>query len=135
MIIQQIPGVLVTEWKDEVKAMFDTWSNYAITVDQFREAILEKGVAHARSHGGRAWVVDSQRAEGAFPQDLQKVIEAEVFKTFASIGIKYFITIKSDSAITNMSIKRYSAHAGPHGLQLVEVPSQSKAIEWLNEHP
>lgn len=133
-IIHQIPGVLTVEWNEEVKAMFDTWSNYTITADQFREAILSKGVAYAKSHGGRAWVMDAQQAKGAFPQLVQKLIETEVFKAFANIGVQYFITIKSDSAITNMSISRYTAHVGPCGIQLVEVPSQSKAIEWLKQH-
>ena len=134
MIVHEIPGVVVVEWNDEVKATFDTWSSYMITVPQFREAILEKGVANARMRGGRAWVMDAQKAKGAFPQDLQALIEAEVFKTFAAIGIKYFLTIKSASTITNMAISRYTAHLGPNGIQMVEVPSREKAIEWLKTH-
>lgn len=134
MLIHQIPGVLTVEWNNEVKAMFDTWSNYMIKVEQFREAILEKGVAYARAHGGRAWVVDSSKAKGAMPQEVQALIEKEVFKTFAAIGVKYFITIKSSSAITNMAISRYTAHVGPNGLQMVEVPDASQAVAWLKEH-
>jgi len=99
-----------------------------IKVAQFREAILEKGVAYARAHGGRAWVMDASKAKGAFPQDVQELIEREVFKTFAAIGVKYFLTIKSESALTNMSINRYAAHMGPCGIQMVEVPSAAMAI-------
>lgn len=135
MIVHEIPGVLTVEWNDEVKATFDTWSTYMISVSQFREAILEKGLTNARLHGGRAWVMDATKAKGAFPQEVQKLIETEVFKAFAAAGIKYFITIKSAaSAITNMSIKSYSAHIGPHGIQLVELPDRGKAIAWLREH-
>jgi hypothetical protein len=68
------------------------------------------------------------------PAEVQKLIETEVFKTFKSIGVKYFITIKSGSAITNMSIGTYSAHVGPAGIQLVEIPDKDKAIAWLKEH-
>jgi hypothetical protein len=79
--------------------------------------------------------MDATKARGAFPQDVQKLIETEVFKAFAAIGIKYFITIKSASTVTNMSIKSFTAHLGPCGIQMVEVPDQDKAIAWLKEHP
>ena len=135
MKVFEIPGTLLVEWNDEVKATIDTWTNYVIKVEQFREAILQKGVANARANGGRAWVMDASKAKGAFPAEVQKLIEAEVFKTFAKIGVKYFLTVKSASAITNMSIKNYTTHIGPSGLQMVEVPDVSKAIAWLKEHP
>ncbi|HZW95640.1 MAG TPA: hypothetical protein VFF64_22000 [Candidatus Eremiobacteraceae bacterium] len=136
MIVHEIPGTLLVEWNDEVRAMVDTWSAYRITVPQFREAILNKGLGYAKTHRGRAWVMDGTRAKGAMPEDVQKLIEAEVFKAFAANGIKYFITIKSTaSAVANMSIKSFAAHAGPCGIQLVEVPDQDKAIAWLREHP
>jgi hypothetical protein len=135
MLVHEIPGVLLVEWNDDVRAMVDTWSNYAIKVPQFREAILNKGVAYAKAHGGRAWVMDATKAKGALPQDVQKLIETEVFKIFAAIGIKYFITIKSASALTNMAIKSFTAHLGPCGLQMVEVPDVNHAIAWLREHP
>jgi len=135
MLVHEIPGVLRVEWNDEGKAMIDTWSNYAITVAQFRDAILGKGVSYAKLHGGRAWVMDATKAKGAFPPDVQKLIETEVFKTFASIGVKYFMTIKSTgSTITNLSIKSFTAHLGPSGIQMVEVPDQKTALAWLKEH-
>ena len=65
-------------------------------------------IGSAKAHRARAWIMDAARAIGAFPQDVQKLIEAEVFKTFAAIGVKYFITIKSASAVTNMSINRFT---------------------------
>jgi hypothetical protein len=135
MIIEEVPGTLLVEWNEEAKTMVDVWSAYQITVPQFRDAIVKKGIAHARAHGGRAWVMDATKARGAFPEDVQKLIETEVFKAFAGIGIKYFITIKSASAITNMSISRYTTHLGPCGIQMVEAPDINKAIAWLKEHP
>ncbi len=135
MKVHEIPGTLLVEWNEEVKAMVDTWSTYTITVPQFREAILSKGLKHARAHRGRAWVMDATNARGAFPRDIQELIETEVFKAFAANGIKYFITIKSASALTNMAIRSFTAHLGPCGIQMVEVPDQTKAIDWLKEHP
>ncbi|HXX15143.1 MAG TPA: hypothetical protein VEJ47_09605 [Candidatus Eremiobacteraceae bacterium] len=76
------------------------------------------------------------KAKGAFSPTIHKLIETEVFKTFAAIGVKYFITIKSaSSAVTNLSIRSYTANLGPHGIQMVEVPDLNKAIAWLKEHP
>jgi hypothetical protein len=135
MKVHEIPGTLLVEWNDVIKATIDTWSTYAITVEQFREAILQKGVANAKAQGGRAWVMDASKAKGAFPLEVQKLIEAEVFKSFAKIGIKYFLTVKSASVITNTSIKSYTVHCGPCGIQMVEVPDVDKAIAWLKEHP
>lgn len=133
--VHEIPGVLLVEWNNDVKTTFDTWTSYAITVPQFREAILTKGLANAKAHGGRAWVMDATKAKGAFTFDVQKLIETEVFKAFAAIGIKYFITIKSVSAITNMAINRFTAYLGPCGIQMVDVPDSNQAIAWLKEHP
>ena len=133
--IHEIPKVLVVDWNDSVKSMIDTWSSYIITVAQFREAIMEKGVSYAKAHGGRAWIMDASKAKGAFPQDVQKLIETEVFKTFAAIGVKHFLTIKSEtSALTNMAIGVYTANLGPHGIQMVDVPDQKTAISWLMAH-
>ena len=87
MIVHEIPGILLVEWNNEAKAMIDTWSSYAIKVPQFREAILDKGVTHTKAHGGRAWVMDATKAKGAFSQEVQALIETEVFKKYASIGI------------------------------------------------
>ena len=134
MKVHEIPGTLLVEWNDEAKTMIDTWSTYAIKVPQFREAILNKGVAYAKAHGGRVWVMDATRAKGAFPPDVQKLIETEVFKAFAAIGVKYFMTIKSASAITNMSIDKYATKLGPNGIQMVEAPDLKGAIGWLKTH-
>jgi hypothetical protein len=134
MLVHEVPGVLTVEWNNEVKAIFDNWASYVIKVQQFREAVLDKGVGYSRLHGGRAWVMDASKAKGAFPNEVQELIETEVFKTFAAIGIKYFVTVKSASAITNMAIGRYTAHLGPCGIQMVEVPDRNTAIAWLKEH-
>jgi hypothetical protein len=135
MKIHEIPGTLLVEWNDEGKSVVDTWSTYTIAVPQFREAVLKKGVEFAKAHRGRAWVMDASKAKGAFTSDIQKLIETEVFPAFAAIGIKYFLTIKSASAITNMNIERYTASLGPCGIQMVEVPDVNHAIAWLKAHP
>jgi len=80
MKIYEIPGTLIVEWDDEVKTTFDTWSSYSITVPEFREAILNKGLSNARAHGGRAWVMDATKAKGVFTPEIQKLIELRFSK-------------------------------------------------------
>lgn len=134
-MIQQIEGKMVSTWNDEVKAVIDTWTNYFVSLDEFKEAVLMKGLNHAKANGGIAWIVDSSQAKGVFTPEIQKFIETDVFKTFAANGIEYFLTVTSKvSAITKMSVKSYSAKAGPSGLKLLEVNHVDEALEWLRQN-
>lgn len=133
--VYDIPGKLSVEWESDVKAIVDTWTNYSVTLDQFKDAVLEKGVSYARGKGVKAWIVDSSQANGAFSQEIQSCIGSTVFPKFAEIGVKYFITITSSvSAVTKMTVKSYSAKTGPNGLKLVEVNSREDALAWLKEN-
>lgn len=131
MPIHVIPGKLEVHWDSAVRAIIDIWTDYSVTLDEFKDAVFEKGLSHAKASGGRAWIVDSSKASGNFTKECQDFIAAECFPVFAENGIKYFITIKSESALTNISIKSYSAKAGPSGIKLVELPSVDAAREWL----
>jgi hypothetical protein len=133
--VHEIPGRLTVEWDDQVKAMIDTWTNYTVTLDQFKEAVMKKGIGHATGKGVKAWIVDSSAATGAFAQDIQAFIGSDCFPAFAKIGVKYFITINSTkSAVTKMTVKAYSAKTGPNGLKLVEVDSVADAIDWVKKN-
>ncbi|HTP13712.1 MAG TPA: hypothetical protein VMM37_08780 [Bacteroidota bacterium] len=135
MSVASVPGKLDCRWQDDVKAMVDTWTTYAVSKDEFREAVLVKGVEHACKNKVRAWIVDSSKAVGTFTQEIQDFIGSDVFPTFAKIGVKYFITITSKaSALTKMTVSTYSAKTGPNGLQLLEMYSVSDAVAWLKNH-
>ena len=132
MSIYTIPGKLDVNWNSEVKAIIDTWSSYFVTLDEFKEAVLIKGLSHAKANGGVAWIVDSSTAKGVFSQEIQDFIGSDIFPAFAKNGIKYFITITSKvSSMTKMTVKSYSAKTGPHGLKLVELNNVNDAIAWL----
>ena len=132
MKLHNIPGKLEVEWMGDVKAIVDTWLNYNVTLEEFRDSVLNKGVKHAKANGGVAYIVDSSNAKGVFSQEIQAFIDSDVFPAFAKNGIKYFITITSQvSSVTKMTVKNYSAKAGPHGLKLVELNSLKDAVEWL----
>jgi len=130
--IHEIAGKLKVSFNSEVCAVIDQWSSYAVTVDEFRDAVLKRGVDYGKSHGVRAWIVDSSTAKGAFSPEIQVAIEQEVFPMFAKIGVKYFLTITSQSALTNLSIKTYTSKLGPNGISLVEVKSIADAVGWLS---
>jgi hypothetical protein len=132
--LEGIPGKVSVVWNPDVRAMIDTWTNYVVTLDEFRDCVAVRGVNYAKANGGRAWIVDSSGAKGAFPQAIQDYIGSTLFPLFAKSGIKWFITVSSQSVVTNMSIAHYSSQAGPHGLQLVEAASAAGAVEWLKKH-
>jgi hypothetical protein len=131
MEIHSIPGKLVTTWEASVRTVVDSWTSYDVTLAEFKTAVLDKGLSYAKAHNGQAWIVDSSKAKGNFTTECQNCIASDIFPSFAKSGIKYFITIKSGSALTNLTIKTYQAQTGPHGLKLVEMPNVAAAIEWL----
>lgn len=132
MDIYTIPGKINVAWHDDVKAIVDTWTTYAVTKEEFREAVLVRGVNHAKSRNVVAWVVDSSKAEGAFSEEIQAFIASDVFPTFAKIGVKFFISINSTvSMVTQKTVATFTAKTGPNGLKLIELKSAEDAIAWL----
>ena len=135
MKINSIPEKLEVTWNSEVKAIIDTWTTYQISLEEFKEAVLVKGLNYAKANGGIAWIVDSSTAKGVFSQEIQDFIDTVVFPAFAQNGIKYFITITSQvSALTKLTVKNYSAKVSSHGIQLVELDSVKDAIMWLKSN-
>jgi hypothetical protein len=134
MIVHEIPGKVKVEWNAEVRAIIDTWSNYSVTLAQFQEAVMVKGLDHAKAHAGRAWIVDSSAATGAFSGEIQSFIGNVCFPAFARHGIRHFLTITSTSAITKLTVSNYVSKLGPNGLKLVEATSTADAVQWLREH-
>lgn len=133
--IYSIPEKLDVYWVPEVKAIHDAWINYAVQLSEFKEAVLVKGLSHAKANQGRAWIVDSSTAKGVFTQEIQNFIGTELFPLFAKNGIKYFITVlPKASAITKMTVKSFSEKVGPNGMKLVEVNSFEDAVSWLKNN-
>ena len=134
MKIYEIPQKLSVEWNPEVRAIIDTWTTYFVSLDEFRDAVLIKGLNYAKQNKGQAWIVDSSSAKGVFSEEIQKFIETDIFPAFAANGIKYFITINSEvSAMTRFNVKKYSSKVGRFDLQLIELNNIDDAIAWLKE--
>ncbi len=135
MNVHTVAGKLQCQWREDVRAMIDTWTTYAVTKDEFREAVLMKGLAYGKAHNVVAWIVDSSKAVGTFSQEIQDFIGTDVFPAFARGGVRYFITINSKvRALTKMTVANYSAKTGPNGLKLVEVSSVEDAVAWLKSN-
>lgn len=132
--VHSVPGKLEVYWEEKAKAIVDVWSSYYISLAEFKEATIGKGLEYAKSHGGHAYIVDSSNAKGAFTQEIQDFIDSDIFPAYAKGGIKFFITITSESAVTKLTVSSYSAKLGPHGIQLVEVDSVGSAVEWLKQN-
>lgn len=133
--IQEVTGKMYSTWNPEVKAVIDTWTTYNVSLEEFKEAVLIKGVNFSKAHKGVAWVVDSSKAVGVFSQEIQQFIGTDIFPAFAKSGIKYFITIKPETkGLTSLTVANYSAKAGPAGLKLIDLKSVNDAIMWLKEH-
>jgi len=135
MKINEIPGKMISTWEADVKAVLDTWSDYYISLDEFKDAVLNKGLNFAKTNGCTAWIVDSSTASGVFPSEIQNFIGTDVFPTFFKNGVKFFITIKPEViGLTTLNVSAYSAKAGPAGIKLVDVSSVEDAKMWLREH-
>ncbi|MEK7433563.1 MAG: hypothetical protein AABZ74_10565 [Cyanobacteriota bacterium] len=130
-----IPNKMVQTWNADVHAIIDTWISYYVTLNEFSDAVLSKGLEYSKLNKGRAWIVDSSDATGNFSKEIQEFIGSDIFPAFAKAGIKYFITITSKNALTKLTIRNYSAKAGPNGLLLVQIDSLADAIEWLKKNP
>jgi hypothetical protein len=132
MLIHSIKGKLEVHWLENVRAIQDKWYNYSVTPEEFKEAVLLKGLSHSKKNKGFAWIVDSSDATGIFTQQIQKFIEADVFPAFAAAGVKYFITVPPQKVgLTSMTVKAYSEKVGPAGITLIEVESFDQAIATL----
>ena len=131
MHVHSIPGKLEVHWRDDIKAIVDTWENYSISLEEFREAVLIKGLDHSKAHGGIAWIVDSSRAGGAFTAEIQDYIGSDIFPAFTRNGVRFFITILPRSATTKMTVRRYQQKTGPNGLELVEAADMAAAEDFL----
>ena len=135
MVVYSLPGRMEVTFQEGVNAILDTWLSYGVSLEEFDEAILGHALPYGRDRGVTAWIVDSSRATGAFPPEIQEHIAREVFPNFAAAGITHFITITSRrSAATKLSVRSYQAQVGPSGLELVEVGSVADAKAWLRDH-
>ena len=135
MLVYSISKKLTVTWNEEIKAIIDTWQSYFVTQFEFEQAVLVKGLNHAKANGGIAWIVDSSNARGAMPQFMINFIDTDIFPAFVENGIKYFITISEGATkIAKKTVSQYSQITEKNGLILVEVKSLEEAISWLKSN-
>lgn len=76
-------------------------------------------------------MVDTRKAKGVLSDDVLEFITKQGHAMFAANGIKYFITVRPQSATAALSFKRVEKVVGPSGMQLVAVESLDQALEFL----
>jgi hypothetical protein len=132
--LNEIPAKMSSFWLPEHHAVLDEWASYFVSLEEFKTAVMVKGVKASTMRRGRAWIVDSRNAKGVFSDEIQAYIGTNVFKEFMAHGVKFFITIRSKvSSATNLTIVRYEKQAGPAGIQLVTVDTLEQALAFLHE--
>ncbi len=135
MKLHEIPGKVISTWEADVKSVLDTWSNYSISLEEFQEMFVGKSLEYAKHNGGIAFIIDSSFAKGQLAPEIQDYIARTAYQKLLNNGIKNFITIKPMvPGLTNLTVKNYSANAGPAGIQLIEVSSVEDAKLWLKEN-
>lgn len=129
----ELPGKMTLSWLPEHRALLDEWTNYFVTLDEFKQ-LGAAALPHAEPRGGRAWIIDGSRARNVFPPEVQTFIAEHAFAGLVAHHIAYFISIPSQvSTTTNLGIQRYERHAGPSGIQLVTAASLDDALRFLRE--
>ena len=48
MKINTIPGVLEAAWREDVRAVVDTWLKYYLKLEEFKEAMIEIEIPYAK---------------------------------------------------------------------------------------
>jgi len=131
--IHQIPGHLESFWLPDASAILDVWTDFNVSLEQYEEAVLDKGIAHAAAQGAHAWIVDTSAATGLFSREIQTSISSKIFARFAETGIRDFITIAPANTMAKLTVQTFSRKAGPHGIQLSEVESLDAALDILRQ--
>jgi hypothetical protein len=132
MVIYSIPEKLDIIWMPEILAIVNVWTSFTVSINEYKNAILEHGIIFAKTNKAVAWIVDSSGATGSFSEDIHSLIINEVFPSFTKCGIKYYITIKSKiSRSAKTTVAGYLSKIGPHGLTIVDVDSLGDAVKWM----
>jgi len=131
--VYEIPGKVLIEWDSTENIMIAHWLSYAVTLAEYKEAIYNKGLNMVKIHKSKALIIDSSKAKGVFSMEIQNFTKDVVYPAEVKLGLKYFITIDSESALTNMNVKMYSVNADSSGLKTVKASSIKGAIDWLKQ--
>ncbi len=130
-VIAVIPGKFTSFWLADARAALDEWTNFFVTLPDFKQAVFDTALAAAARKGARAWIVDSTKAKGALPEEVQTFIGKQGHALMAKNKIEHFITLRPTSATTTMSLQRVERVVGPSGMKLITVESVDAALEYL----
>ena len=129
--VAEIPGMMVSHYHADKNVEIDTWTTFVgVTVEDFKKAFAVI-LPEAKRNGVRNWIVDSSGARGTLSQDVQAYLRDEPAPALGRQGVRFFITIPPASALTKLSVQRYSAVVGPSGMELVQANSLEDALSYV----
>ena len=135
MKICTIPGVLEVTWREDVRAVVDTWLKYYVKLEEFKKAMIEIEIPYAKKHGATSWISNPSKAKEALSQEVQECTANELMPRWRKIGIKYFLIVTpEDSTVTRMSISGFSSKLSQHEIKFIEVSDFEDAINWLKKN-
>jgi hypothetical protein len=89
-------------------AVIDTWTDFDVTLAEFRPLVLSCTLPQAQAHGVRSWIVDTTRASGVLLPDVQAFLAEEVVPAMIGAGIERLINVMPRSSLAKMAVQRYA---------------------------
>lgn len=135
MLIHTIPDRVKITWRDDINAITEAWTSCDVTVDEFKEAILIKGLGYARDHAARAFIVDTSLCTDSFSGEVEEFIKTTLLPALADNLIKYYITTDLNfHEIAKAGISSLPRESGPGSLETLHVHGIKDAVMWLKEN-
>lgn len=132
MNIYSIDNKLDVSWYPGIRTVLESWKDFSVDLEEFRKAVFVKGINHAKASQGKAWIHDSHAVAGAYPADVQEMVDRDRFAALGWTGAQFFITINPSA--TEVKITQAGSDA-TRGVALVEAPSVDAAVAWVKEQP
>ena len=95
------PGIVDTEYDDELKSVIVTWHNFHAPKDM--RPSCEAQLKAIRANNGKCVIVNTSKAKNSVPPEDQKWFVDYLFPEQIKAGLKAIITIKPESAIAKIA--------------------------------
>ncbi len=131
-IVYEKPGYVKTEVDSSLKAVIVYWENL-YDGQIVKESCLAQ-LEQVKAGKVNKVIVESSKADGVPPQDVQEWFGKELFPQFNANGVKAIITVVPESALTKLAAKRWKNTGSPFGFDMLEVDSLETAIEQAKKY-
>lgn len=119
--LYSIANIVETQYDPATQTITCTWHHLG-PHDHLRPC-LQAQVDCVLAHTTKAIVIDTSASQGVLTQEDQAWIGEYVFPSYQSRGLKAVITVLPQSALTNMSAKRWQKTGAGFGIDFIETDS------------